>query len=450
MSKPPGRAVVIGLGLSGKAVAKVLSSEGYAVHVVDSSDNDKIRKYAAERPVSVELTIGGYPVEIVDKADLVCPSPGVPWDAPELVRAREAGIPIKSEIALTLERCSAKVVGITGTNGKTTVTSLVGAIFKEGGLNTFVGGNIGVTLLEMVPYMKPDDWVVLELSSFQIESLDQFSVHCGCVLNVTPDHLDRHGDFERYVATKQRLIEAARAVAVLNADDPVAAKMTSGAPTWLFGFDIGGSHGATVVGEDIVVADDRGGSDVCRASDIQLFGRHNVSNVLAATAIAYACGVDVKAIGSAIASFRAVHHRLEPVEEVDGVLWVNDSKATNPDSTMVALQAFETKPIIWIGGGGKKGIAPDKLADSVVQYARYAVVCGESAQELDEALSARGYEQRRKLANLSEAVEFAASIAKAGDVVLLSPGYTSFDQFRNYEERGERFSEYVRKQKVAK
>jgi UDP-N-acetylmuramoylalanine--D-glutamate ligase len=442
------RAVVIGLGRSGLACARVLDAEGYAVLVVDQGDDGKLRALAAELPPSVEVVLGGYADDVAVGAAMVCPSPGVRWDAPVLETARAHGVPVRSEMDLVFERCRAHIAGVTGTNGKTTTTSLVGAILAAAGGGVHVGGNIGDTVLDRLDSIRDGDWLVLELSSFQLESITRPRCRLATVLNVTPDHLDRHGDMARYISAKQRIVDFADpdGAVVLNADDPITRGMAlaSPAPVRLFGEGLVDVHGATVLDDRVVSIEDGQPRSVMAVADIPLFGAHNVSNVLAAVAMARAADTPFAVIARAVRDFHAVDHRLQPVLDRDGVLWINDSKATNAESAIVGLRAFGDRAIVWIGGGGRKGVGPEALVDEVVQRARHAIVCGATGAELDAALAARGYSARTLVPTLQGAVSVAKEIARPGDVVLLSPGYTSFDQFASFEERGTVFAALVR------
>ena len=435
------RAVVIGLARSGMACARTLHAEGWDVLVVDQRDDAALRERAAALPDGVSVQLGGYSDDVAVGADMVCPSPGVPWDAPELARARSAGVAVRSEMDLVFRRCPAPIVGITGTNGKTTTTTLTGAVIAAGGARVHVGGNIGEPMLDRLGDVRDDDWVVLELSSFQIESVEDPRCRLAAVLNVTPDHLNRHGTFAAYAAAKRRLVEHAdpAGAVVLGADDAVTRGMAAaaGAPVLLAGLDIGAHQdGATVRGGEVVVIRSGTAAPVLPVSEIPLFGEHNILNVLAAVALGDAAGVSTDAAARAVRDFRAVQHRLEPVLDAGGVLWVNDSKATNADAAIKALRAFPDRPIVWIGGGETKGVGPEELAAEVNQRARYAVLNGATGAEVDAALAQLGYASRSLVATLADAVRVAHDVARPGDVVLLAPGYTSFDQFDSYEQRG--------------
>jgi UDP-N-acetylmuramoylalanine--D-glutamate ligase len=437
--------VVIGAGRSGLACASTLAREGHNVVLADRADTASIRERTALLPDTVELLLGGYPDDIAADALMVCPSPGVPWNAPELEIARAHGVPVRSEMDLVFERCRARICGITGTNGKTTTTALVAAILERAGERVHLGGNIGVTMLDRLDGVGDTDWVVLELSSFQIESVLEPRCAIACVLNVTPDHLDRHGDFAAYAETKRRLIRFALDDAVLGFDDPVTREMATVATCRVhqFGLEPGVTDGATRAGEAVVVAEDGHMTPVLPVADIPLFGVHNLQNVLAAVAVARAAGVATSPIAGAVRDFHAVPHRLQTIRDEGGVLWVNDSKATNVESAIAALRSFPGRTIVWIGGGKGAGTSIEPLADEVVARARSVVLNGASAGELDEALARRGFEARTVVPALEDAVVAAAALARPGDVVLLAPGYKSFDQYRDFEDRGRAFGEAV-------
>ncbi|HEX6538180.1 MAG TPA: UDP-N-acetylmuramoyl-L-alanine--D-glutamate ligase [Candidatus Dormibacteraeota bacterium] len=440
------RAVVIGLARTGSAVARALAANGDDVLVVDRADTEQLRSRAADLPAGVEVRLGGYAVDVAAGADLVSPSPGVPWDAPELAWAREHGIAVRSEMDLVFERCRSRVIGITGTNGKTTTTALVAAILERGPDRVLLGGNIGVPVLDRLHDLAPSDWLVLELSSFQIETIAEPRCTVACVLNVTPDHIDRHGSFAAYAGVKERLVRDAVEWSVLGYDNAITRSMAqqSAAPVRFFGGELGGHDGATAAAGDVVAVDGGAAHPVLPIADIPLFGPHNLTNVMAAVAVSRAAGIDTASVAAGVREFHPVAHRLEPVLQQDGVLWVNDSKATNPEAAIVGLRAFAGRPVIWIGGGYPAEDPPPGLVDAVSDHARFAVLNGASGPLVGRALDRRGYAARTLEATLAEAVERARALARPGDVVLLSPGYKSFDQFADFEARGDTFRDLVR------
>jgi UDP-N-acetylmuramoylalanine--D-glutamate ligase len=377
-------------------------------------------------PPGIELQLGGYDAGVLDGIDIVYASPGVPWDSELLNEARTKGIPVSSEIDLFLQLCSGTVVGITGTNGKTTTTALTGTVLAAGDRPVIVGGNIGDTMLDRVDEITPRHWVVLELSSFQLESVEKPHLHVGAILNITPDHLDRHGTLERYVDLKARAIQYAEPedFAVLNGRDELVRGIASRTRAQVVWFD---EH------EPL--------------PPMPLPGRHNMENALAAAAIGRIAGLSDDAINNAIRSFKGVEHRLELVGEWAGVRWYNDSKATNPDAGRVALNAFPGAPVILIAGGYGGGFDLREWVADVRANTEAVILIGASADELAEEL--REHPKVIRAPTLEEAVSVAAGLARQGTVVLLSPAYKSFDMFKDFEDRGNQFKELVRQRFAA-
>ena len=412
--------LVVGLGRSGVALARFLRDRGDKVRVADGQPASKLGDNLAKLPTGVETVLGGYDDGVLDGVEEVYASPGVPWDAPLLKSARRKGLRVGSEIDLFFRYCPAPIIGITGTNGKTTTTALTGALLSRGRRPVMVGGNIGETVLDRLPEVTPEHWVVLELSSFQLESIERPKPAMGVILNLTPDHLDRHGSFENYVVAKARLIRFMDRddKAILNGEDPACralAAQTAGAVTW---FDQEPDPAMAVP------------------------GRHNRMNAKAAAAVGRLAGIPPSEIESAIASFPGVEHRLELVGEWGEVRWYNDSKATNPDAGSVALDSFSGQPLVLIAGGYGSGF---ELADWLARIrigARAVVLIGDSAEILERELA--GHQKVVRARDLDHAVELAAGLAEAGGVVLLSPGYKSFDWFTSFEDRGRRFKDSVR------
>ena len=415
--------LVVGAARSGVALALHLTAEGQKVRVVDRKPAADLQSTISQMPSGVDLQLGGYDARVLDGIDSVYASPGVPWDSDLLNDARAKGIPVSSEIALFLKLCKGTVVGITGTNGKTTTTALTGAVLSAGNRPVIVGGNIGDTVLDRVYEITPEHWVVLELSSFQLESVEKPHLHVGVVLNITPDHLDRHRTMERYVDLKARAIEDADYAALNGRDEIVRglASRTRGQVVW---FD---QHQPL--------------------PPMPLPGRHNMENALAAAAVGRIADLPDDAINEAIRSFRGVEHRLELVGEWAGVRWYNDSKATNPDAGRVAINAFPGAPVILIAGGYGSDFDLREWAADVLANTEAVILIGASADQLAQELRAHPNVVRAQ--NLEEAVSTAAGLARLGSVVLLSPAYKSFDMFKDFEDRGNQFKELVRKRFTA-
>jgi UDP-N-acetylmuramoylalanine--D-glutamate ligase len=418
-------ALVVGAARSGIALATHLIGAGEAVRVVDRKRATELRDELAKMPPNVDLRLGEE-AGALDGIDIVYASPGVPWDSPLLNDARARGIPVSSEIDLFLKLCPGTVVGITGTNGKTTTTALTGDVLAAGTRPVLVGGNIGATVLDRLHEITADHWVVLELSTFQLESVERPHLHVGVILNITPDHLDRHGTFERYVDLKARAIEFAGPddFAVLNSRDEVVRELASRTRAQVVWFD---QHQPL--------------------PPMPLPGAHNMENALAAAAVGRIAGLSDDAIKLAIRSFRGVEHRLELVGEWAGVRWFNDSKATNPDAGRVAVNAFPGAPVVLIAGGYGSGFELSAWVADVVAKTEAVVLIGASAELLQEAL--RNHPKVVRASSLEEAVEMAANLSSHGGVVLLSPAYKSYDMFKDYEERGNQFKALVRKRFAA-
>jgi UDP-N-acetylmuramoylalanine--D-glutamate ligase len=438
------RALIVGYGRSGRAAASFIRRHGGSVRVVDRANLPELRS-ALERE-GIPSRLGGYGSEDLNGIDLLVVSPGVAWDDSLLESARQRGIEVSSEIDLFFRFCPSPIAGITGTNGKTTTTALTAELLRAGGLNVMRGGNIGEPVLDRLDTLRPQDWVVLELSSFQLESISRPRLHIGVVLNVTPDHLDRHKSFERYVDIKTRAVAFMEPDdhAVLNFDDPACLGMQAHTAGQVIGFGLHSPQppDVRVVEGWITVAQAGAGRRVLPIADVPLPGEHNLSNVMAAVGAGIAAGVDDERMAAAVRGFKAVEHRLELIGTFNGVRWYNDSKATNPDSTYKALAAF-SEPIVLIAGGRNKGIDVAPLAAAIAQRVRGLVAMGETGGELAQRVRAAGLDRVEQATDLIDAVRKAAALAPPGSVVLLSPAFTSYDMFRDYEDRGRRFKETV-------
>lgn len=452
------RVVVLGLARQGAALARFLAKIGAQVIVSDTRGEEALAEALADlQGLPIRYVLGGHPLELLEDADLLCLSGGVPTDLPIVKEARKREIPLSNDAQIFLERCPARVIGITGSSGKTTTTTLVGEMCRAAGLRTWVGGNIGNPLIGDLGEIQPDDWVVMELSSFQLE-LMTMSPHVAAVLNITPNHLDRHRTMEAYIAAKRNIVahQQPEDFALLGYDDANARSLALDTPAHLLWFSGGAEveEGAFRTNGTLTLR--LGGRDetICQAEEVRLRGRHNLLNVLAASALAGVAGVPVEVMRQVATTFAGVAHRLEFVREVNEVLWYDDSIATSPERALAALRSFD-EPIVLLAGGRDKKLPWDEFAQETLRRVRHLVTFGEAGPMIARVVSERGSggtgERESKLEGitqvrtLEEAVEAAARVAQPGDVVLLSPGGTSFDAFKDFEERGERFKELVRK-----
>jgi len=441
------RVLVVGLGKSGLAAALFLRRRGAQVTVSDVRSAEALAKdIPALLDEGIMVETGGHGLLTFRRQDLIVVSPGVPLDTSELTQAKSFGIPIIGELELAARFIQGRILAITGSNGKTTTTALVGEILKEAGVPTLVGGNIGVPVVGLIEESTAETWSVLEVSSFQLESTVEFHPSIAVILNITPDHLDRHGTFESYAMAKERIFAAqdGNDSVVLNADNTrteLAASHTTAKVYW-FSIEHPVAQGAWVEGGYVVYRHAQEGEVemVMPLSGIPLKGEHNVENVLAAVCAARLAGVDAGAIRRAVEKFQAVEHRLEFVATVNGVEYYNDSKATNVDATAKAVAAFQTG-IHLILGGKDKGSDYLVLADLLRNRVRAVYTIGSAAAKIESQL--RGVISIHSCETLDRAVNAAAAAARPGEVVLLAPACSSFDQFENYEHRGRVFKQLV-------
>ncbi|MGO9231952.1 MAG: UDP-N-acetylmuramoyl-L-alanine--D-glutamate ligase [Bryobacteraceae bacterium] len=433
------RVLVVGMKKSGLASAELLAGLGARVR---STDLKALAELGEAADVVGRL---GIPFELqtpatFQAADAIVISPDVPMDLAPLAAARARGVPVIGEVELAAPFLKGRTIGVTGSNGKTTTTSLIGHTLRAAGLATQVGGNIGTPVTAMIATSREDGWNVLELSSFQLETIFDFHAQIGLALNVTQNHLDRHHTFENYLAAKTRLFRNMNATdfAILNADDSVTAgyaKRTAAAVEWF-----SGSHaverGAYLRGERLMLD----GKLLMEAGEIPLRGRHNVENVLAASIAAARAGVGGDAIAAAVRTFQAVEHRLEFVRKLNGIDFYNDSKATSVDATLKALDAFPGG--LWVVLGGKdKGLDFSALREPLARKAHAALLIGAAAPKLARQLA--GALPLVQVGTLEAAIRYGYGNGRAGDTVLLAPACASFDQFRSFEHRGETFKEIV-------
>ncbi len=456
------KVVVFGFGRQGKALARWLPTVGADVAVTDSRSAKELGLRRREFP-GVRFHLGGHPEDVLIGARCICVSGGVPLDMPVLQLAQERGIPFTNDAQLFLERCPAPVIGITGSAGKTTTAALVASIVERAGYKLWLGGNIGNPLIEELPNISANNIVVMELSSFQLELMTA-SPQVSAVLNLTPNHLDRHGSFEHYASAKANILRYQRTsdVAVLGWDDAGSRALEQIVESELLAFSRYEMvpHGAFMLGSRLLVAGsasyDASPHVVCEREDIPLRGEHNVLNALAACAITGSMGLAIDRPGvmpevmrEAIRSFTPVEHRLETVRARNGVTWVNDSIATAPERTLAALASYD-EPLVLLIGGADKDLPWETALQFALQKARHIIAFGEDgdkqvATKVMKLLSKMrvGDEQVSRARTLAEAVKRATEVAKSGDVVLLSPGGTSYDAYTDFAERGEHFRQLV-------
>jgi UDP-N-acetylmuramoylalanine--D-glutamate ligase len=449
------RVLVIGLARQGKALARYLTAQGAHVTVTDQKPASSLASAIDElEGLPVEFVLGGHPPGLLEGADLLCLSGGVPADLPLAQQARERGLAVTNDSQVFVDASPAPTIGITGSAGKTTTTALVGRMAERHaevtGARAWIGGNIGRPMLEDLGLVKPHDYVVMELSSFQLEVMTA-SPNVAAILNLTPNHLDRHRTMAAYTEAKARILMAQGPddAAVLGQDDPGAWSLRDRVrgSLWSFGVEkpLAG-QGASCGGGLIVLHAGDQPEVVVSAGDVLLRGEHNLQNIAAACAIAAASGIPVETMREAIRGFRGVEHRLEWVRRVRGADWYNDSIATAPERTLAALRSFH-EPIVLLAGGRDKDLPWRDWADLVTRRVDHLILFGEAASKIGAALAEFSGRNRPLTTDvrdgLEEAVQVAAERAERGDVVLLSPGGTSFDEFVDFAARGERFRELV-------
>jgi UDP-N-acetylmuramoylalanine--D-glutamate ligase len=441
------KVLVVGLGKSGFAAALFLRRHGAQVTVSDLRTAQVLNKEISsllEAGISVEA--GGHGLLTFRRQDLIVVSPGVPLSTPELIQVRALGLPIIGELELAARFLEGNVLAITGSNGKTTTTSLCGEIFSAAGLQTLVAGNIGLPVIEVVDQSTPGTWSVLEVSSFQLETTETFHPQVAVILNITPDHLDRHGTFENYVAMKERIFanQTGDDYLILNADDPAVLQAAGRAQAHVLWFSRSKivRRGAFLLNSLVMfrASEQATPIPVLPIADIPLKGEHNIENVLAAVCAACVANIPADVIAHAVGSFHAVEHRLEFVAAIRGVDYYNDSKATNVDATAKAIASFPGNIHLILGGKDKNS---DYTQLNALLRARVKAVytIGSAAAKIEGQIT--GVTRLIHAGTLEAAVDQAASQAEAGDVVLLAPACSSFDQFENYEERGRVFKQAV-------
>src|SRR5580658_6449335 len=432
------RVLVIGLGRSGRASVAVLQPRVAQVYATDEGAP------AALAPALAELEAAGVPFvapealgDVLPKVTVAVLSPGIPLNGELVRRIQAAGVPVFSEVEVAYRICKAPIVALTGTKGKSTTTALIGAIFRSAGFTTYVGGNIGNALISETAVAKPEDWVIAEVSSFQLESIRSFKPRISCIINVTPDHLDRYHSMDEYAEAKFRIFanQGPGDTFVGNLDDPIVAGAPGEDNTRIRARALWFArepHRQTTLymrnETAIVYAPPTGDPrpvEIMNVADIPLHGAHNVDNVMAAILVGLAAGLDRTAIADAVRGFKPLHHRLETVADRDGVLYVDDSKATNPGAVIAALRSFD-RPIVLIAGGKSKGTEFSELGKVISSRTKAVVLIGEAAPEIGKHVKRATVSHA---GSMDEAVARATTLAESGDVVLLSPGCASFDMF---------------------
>ena len=442
--------LIIGAARSGVASAEYLLSIGKQIVISDM--NTKLAEDVETQlgHASVSYVWGKQPDVAALQPELIVMSPGVPLSIPPVVKARELGIPVISEPELAFRYSDVPFVAITGTNGKTTTTTLTAFLLEKEGRKVVAGGNIGLPLISQCPKMSANDIVVAEMSSFQLESVDSFCPKVAVVMNLTPDHLDRHKTMEAYAAAKANIFknQGPEEYLLLNKDDAIVAAMAAGAKSHVYYFSQQEilDEGIWLEDGNLVYRLDKNGAPqvLIPAAEIGIVGSHNWQNAMAASLAALLMGQQPEIIAERLRAFKGVAHRMEPVATIDGVLYVNDSKGTNPDSTEKALGSYGKRPIVLIAGGRNKGSDMAVLVPLMRAHCRGVVLVGEAIGDFIDAFERTGYTDYVCADSFEDAVAKAREMAQSGDVVLLSPACASWDMFDNFEQRGDLFKELVK------
>lgn len=443
------KVLVFGSGKSGIGASDLLAKVGAFPVIYDGNaeiDKDAVvHKTDGAYPVTVYA--GELPKEVQDSLDLVVLSPGVPTDLPLVKSFYEQGLPVWGEVELAYRVGDGEVLAITGTNGKTTTTALLGKIMQDARESVFVVGNIGTPYTSKALEMKPNSVTVAEISSFQLETIDEFAPKVSAILNITEDHLNRHHTMEEYIRVKELITEnqGTEDVCVLNYEDEVLREFGKHLTPRVVYFSSGRKldEGIYLDGNKIILKDGEKEIEVVKTEDLKLLGKHNFENVMAAVAMAYYDGVSLDSIRKSICEFTAVAHRIEYVTENKGVVYYNDSKGTNPDAAIKGIQAMN-RPTLLIGGGYDKQSGYDEWIEAFDGKVRYLVLIGQTKEKIKEAAEKHGFHDIILCEDLKEAVKVCEEKAQPGDAVLLSPACASWGQFDNYEQRGDMFKEYVR------
>lgn len=443
------KVLVIGMARSGVAVAEVLAAKGSQVTICDKKDESELKDLITKMSgKGINVIAGKYPEVTGEKFNLVIPSPGVPLDIPPIQQAYgDKSIYVWSEIELAYRMSQGEIVAVTGTNGKTTTTSLIGQMFSDAGMPTIVAGNIGKPLVREIQNSTPEHRIIVEVSSFQLETIHNFRPKVAVFLNLTPDHLDRHKTFNKYKRCKMNIFKNQEKDdwAVLNYDDLQVREMKKeiNSKAMYFSQKEEPSPGVYIKDDQVIVDWGTKKDIICPVEHIKLRGSHNLENCLAAIAAGVVLNLPKESVAHTLHTFAGVEHRLEYVREINGVTFVNDSKGTNPEASLKALEAYSDKPIILLAGGMDKGSDFSLFAEAIQKGVKNLILLGETAPKIAVAVEKIGFKDYYYVKTLKEAVHKAWELACPGDVILLSPACASWDMFKSYEERGELFKAVV-------
>ena len=445
------RILIIGMARSGIAAAKILIDMGAVVSIYDQKPLEKLmEELKSLSGLTIDYYLGGLEPEIgIDKFDLVVTSPGVPLNAIPIAAAFKKGLPVWSELELAYTMTTSPIIAVTGTNGKTTTTALIGDILCKTGQKVKIAGNIGIPMVQEVRNADENTYLVVEVSSFQLETISKFQPQISVLLNITPDHLDRHKTMENYVATKGNIFinQDKDDYAILNYDDELTRSFASKIKCKVIFFSKKHKLEQGIFLDDgtIIAKWQDKTEKIIKWEQVKIKGSHNLENSMAAIAVALICNVNRKGLQECLKAFPGVPHRLEPVGEVDSVLYINDSKGTNPEATIKAVEAYMDKSIVLIAGGMDKGSSFSELAHVLTGLRCQIVVFGETAEKIKETVIEAGINDCYLVKDLEEAVELSRKLSSRGGIVLLSPACASWDMYKNYEERGDHFRQIVKK-----
>jgi len=441
------KVLVVGLGRTGEAVCDFLLHQGAHVKVSEKKTKEDLgEKYQMWTQRGISIETGMHNLQSFLEADLIIPSPGVPI-IPELIEAKARGIKVISEIELAYRFLKGKLVGVTGSNGKSTTTSLTHKILKEGGKDSYLAGNIGTPLISFVKNSKPHHIYVTEISSFQLEYVHMFKADISVVLNITPDHLDWHPSFDDYYTAKKKLIlsQSQNDISILNKDDPLVWAFSKEKQDHVYAFSrIDKVSRGLFIKDDWIILANGTEEKFMKTSEIPLLGPHNQENIMASALVAHVLGIPLSQVKKSIQTFEGLEHRLEKTLTINGIEFYNDSKATNVDATLKSIQSFKNK-IVLILGGRDKGGDFSKLRAQIKEKTMAVILLGEATDKIKKEL--KNTVPLYCVTSFREAVEKGYSLAKPGEIVLLAPACTSFDMFQNFEERGRRFKQEVRELK---